>query len=137
MKDRRTTTRSAFTLIEVLVALAVAAIGLLGLLRLHLTSLTSIDAAQAMTQAVFIAQEKMAETSAGGYPQRGAKTGTTERNGQRFAWRVEVTEARTPSARNVALKGLRQVQTFVTWQHGPGQKNIEMTTYVADPRIHE
>lgn len=137
MKDRRATTRSAFTLIEVLVALAIAAIGLLGLLRLHLISLASIDAAQAMTQAVFIAQEKMAETSAGGYPQQGTKTGTIDRNGQRFAWRVEVTEARAPNARNVALKGLRQVQAFVTWEHGRGQKNIEMTTYVADSRIHE
>jgi type II secretion system protein I len=122
---------------EVLVALAVAAIGLLGLLRLHLTSLTSIDAAQAMTQAVFIAQEKMAEISAGGYPQQGTKTGTTERNGQHFAWRVEVTEARADGVRTFAQKGLRQVQTFVTWQHGRGQKNIEMTTYVADGRIHE
>jgi hypothetical protein len=90
-----------------------------------------------MTQAVFIAQDKMAETSAGGYPQQGTKTGTTERNGQHFAWRVEVTEARAHHARTVALRGLRQVRAFVTWQHGRGQKNIEMTTYVADRRIHE
>lgn len=137
MKDRRPTTNSAFTFIEVLVALAIAAIGLLGLLRLHLISLASADAAQAMTQAVFIAQEKMAETSADGYPRPGAKTGTAERNGQRFAWRIEVTEARAQDVRHLALKGLRQVEAFVTWQHRGGQKSVQMTTYVADDRIHE
>lgn len=137
MKDRRPTTRSAFTFIEVLVALAIAAIGLLGLLRLHLISITSADAAQAMTQAVFVAQEKMAEISTHGYPEQGTKTGTTEQNGQRFAWRVEVTDARGQNIRNLTLRGLRQVQAFVTWQHGSGQKNVQMTTYVADSRIHE
>lgn len=137
MKDRRLTTRSGFTFIEVLVALAIAAIGLLGLLRLHLISMASADAAEAMTQAVFVAQEKMAETSAGGYPQPGSQTGTTERNGQRFAWRVEVTDAQAQDVRHLALKGLRQVEAFVTWQHHGGQKSIQMTTYVADRRIHE
>jgi len=137
MKDRRRTTRLAFTFIEVLVALAIAAIGLLGLLRLHLMSMASADAAQTMTQAVFVAQERLAETSADGYPQLGAKTGTAERNGQRFAWRVEVTEASSQEVRHLALKGLRQVQALVTWQYRGGQKSIQMTTYVADSRIHE
>ncbi len=137
MNDRRPTTRLAFTFIEVLVALAIAAIGLLGLLRLNLLSMASADAAQAMTQAVFVAQEQMAEISTGGYPEQGTKTGTAERNGQRFTWRVEVTDARGQNLRNLTLKGLRQVQAFVTWQHGGGQKNVQMTTYVADSRIHE
>jgi len=137
MKDRRTTTRSAFTFIEVLVALAIAATALLGLLRLHLLSMAAADAAQATTEAVFLAQEKMAEASARGYPEQGTDSGTTEQNGHRFAWRIEVTDTSVQNVRDLTLRGLRQIRTFVTWQHGAGQKNVQMTTYVADDRIHE
>ena len=61
--DRRA---RAFTLIEVLVALAIASIGLLGLMRLHLIGLNTAQAAAAQAAAVSVAQEKNAETCAGG-----------------------------------------------------------------------
>ena len=137
MKDRRATTRSAFTFIEVLVALAIAAIALLGLLRLHLVSIASADAAQATTEAVFLAQGKMAEASAQGYPKPGTDSGTAEQNGRRFAWRIEVTDAGSQNIRDLTLRGLRQVRAFVTWEHGGDQKSVQMTTYIADSRTHE
>ena len=137
MKDRYTTRDSAFTFIEVLVALAIAAIGLLGLLRLHLISMTSAEAAQATTEAVFLAQEKLAEASASGYPEQGTKSGTVEQNGRHFAWRIEITDAGSQTLRNLTLRGLRQIRAFVTWQHGAGQKSVQMTTYVANSKIHE
>jgi general secretion pathway protein I len=137
MKDRRFTTQSAFTFIEVLVALAIAAIALLGLLRLHLLSMTSADAAQATTVAAFLAQEKIAEASASGYPDPGTKSGSVEQNGRRFAWRVEISNAQPQNTREFTLTGLRQIRAFVTWERGGGQKTLEMTTYVADSGIHE
>jgi len=137
MKNGYAAKESAFTFIEVLVALAIAAIGLLGLLRLHLLSMASAEAAQATTEAVFLAQEKLAEASAGGYPEQGTQSGTAEQNGRRFAWRIEITDAGSQTLRNLTLRGLRQIRAFVTWQHGAGQKSIQMTTYVANSRIHE
>ena len=137
MKDRSPTTRSAFTFIEVLVALAIAAIALLGLLRLHLLSTATADTAQAMAQAVFVAQEKMAEASAGGFPQQGTNSGTVERNGRNFAWRTEITDMNSQDISNLRLTGLRQVRVFVTWKDGANQKDVQMTTHVADSRIHE
>ena len=137
MKGRHTPTRSAFTFIEVLVALAIAAIALLGLLRLHLFSMASADVAQATTEAVFLAEEKLAEASAGGYPQRGTKSGTVEQNGRRYAWQVDVTDARLPNLHDLTLNGLHQVQALVTWEYRGSRKRVQMTTYVADSRIHE
>jgi len=137
MKNQPTTTRSGFTFIEVLVALAIATIALLGLLRLHLLSTATAEAAQARTQAVFVAQEKMAEASAGGYPQQGTRSGAVERNGRNFAWRTEITDMNPGDNRRLRLTGLRQVRTLVTWRNGSNQRNVQLTTLVADSRIHE
>ena len=137
MKGRCATTRSAFTFIEVLVALAIAAIALLGLLRLHLLSIASAQTAQATTEAVLLAQGKIAEASAGGFPEQGAQSGTTEQNGYHFTWQLEISEARPLEMHDLPLKGLRQIQASVSWQHGPGQKTVQLTTYVADSTIHE
>ncbi len=127
----------AFTFLEVLVALAIASIALLGLLRLHLLSLATADAAQATTQAVFVAQAQIAEASAAGFPRQGTTTGTIERNGQQFVWRTEVRDVARPSSGRLTLGGLREVSTTVTWRQASDEKIMTMTTYVADSRIHE
>ena len=137
MNDRHVRTQSAFTFIEVLIALAITAIAVLGLLRLHLTSVTTAEAARATAQAVFVAQEKIVEASAYGPPKRGSESGTTERNGLSFAWRTNITNVTPRDLHGLALKDLCRIQTSVTWQQGAGPRNVQMTTYVADSRIHE
>lgn len=134
----RLKTRSkAFTFIEVLVALAVASVGILGLLRLHLLSMTTADAAQATSQAVFVAQERIAEASIGGFPERGTDSGTIERNGRQFSWRTEVKDITRPGHGDFTLHGVREISAIVTWQQTSIEKTVKMTTLVADPRIHE
>jgi type II secretion system protein I len=125
----------AFTFIEVLIALAIAAIAVLGLLRLHLISIATADAAQATTQAVFVAQEKMAEASAPGYPPTGTDSGSVERNGSTFAWRTEITDVSSNDLHGLTLKNVRRIRTLVTWQQGADPKNVQITTYVARSRI--
>ncbi|MBN1361750.1 MAG: type II secretion system protein [Sedimentisphaerales bacterium] len=137
MNARITTGPKAFTFIEVLVALAVAAIGLLSLLRLHLSSMATADVAQAQTQAVFLAQEKLAELSAPDYPQRGTDSGVVERNGLRLAWTTEITDAHSRATGGWPLRGLRQVRCTVAWQQGASRKTVQMDTYIADSRTNE
>jgi len=86
--NRRRIRWKAFTFLEVLIALAIASIALLGLLRLHLLSLATADAAQATTQAVFVAQARIAEASTEGFPRQGTTSGTVERNGQLYTWKT-------------------------------------------------
>ena len=129
----------AFTLIEVMAALAIVSTALLALLRLHLVSVRTADKAQITTQAVFLAQEKMAEALSAGYPPIGTKTGTAEIDGCSFTWRTKVTDARPPqqSRSNFRLGHMRQLSVDVTWQTGPGGKQVELTTYAAENKIRE
>jgi general secretion pathway protein I len=132
MSVRRT---RAFTLVEVVAALAVASIALLSLLRLHLVSISMADRVEAKTQAIHLAQEKMAETLAQGYPEAGTITGTTEKNNLHFDWRTQVADLRLPSVSQGRLTGLRTIRVDVTWSRGSGQSHLQMATYVADRRI--
>ena len=137
-----------FTLLESVVALAVAAIALLALLRLQLIGINTADKAQGLTQAVLAAQGKMAEVLSGDYPPVGTTSGTVEADGDRFAWQLEVTDARLPqpvtadAARQSYLppsgrNSLRKLSVDVTWQKGPGDKHVGLTTYLAENGIRE
>ena len=133
----RCRTRSrGFTFVEVLIALAVASIGLLGLLRLHLLSTATADAAQATTEAVFVAQAQIAEVLARGFPTQGTTSGAVERNGQTFTWTTDIRDARR-SGVIPASKGLREVSVTVAWEPVANGKSLTMTTLVADTRIDE
>jgi type II secretion system protein I len=126
-------------MIEVIAALAIVSIALLGLLQLHLVSLKAADRTQTLTQAVLLAQEKMAETLAGGYPPVGTRWGVAEADGASFTWRTEVAAARPsqPHQPALPLTGLRRLSVDVAWETGAGGPHVQMTTYVADGRIHE
>jgi general secretion pathway protein I len=138
----------AFTLIESVVALAVASIALLALLRLQLVGMSTADKAQGMTQAVLLAQGKMAEALRADYPSVGATSGMVAANGDQFTWQVEVTDARLPQAvatdgatqsylPSSGRAGLRRLSVEVTWQKGPGDKHVGLTTYMAENEIRE
>ena len=66
---------NGFTLIECVPALAVASIALLALLRLQLVGISTADKARGLTQAVLVAQGKMAETLSAEYPSVGTTSG--------------------------------------------------------------
>lgn len=128
----------AFTLIETVAALAVASIALLGLLQLNLISIRTADKAQATTQAVLLAQEKMAEVLNAGFPQVGTQSGTMENNGARFTWRTEVTDTSgSRSQLGLRLDRLRKLSVDVACGDNPGQGPVRLTTYVAERKIRD
>jgi len=133
---------------ETVAALAIASIALLGLLQLQLVGIRTADQAQGMTQAVLLAQEKMAEAVSAGYPPVGVRSGMVEADGDQLTWRIEVTDARAPlpvmasAARQSHRSGpspdhLRKLSVEVRWQKGPGEKHICLTTYMTENRIRE
>jgi type II secretion system protein I len=127
--------RHAFTLIEVLAALAVVSIGLLGLLQLHVVSVQMAGTAQTTALAMLLAQEKMAEATACGPASITAGSGETEIDGLPFSWRTEVTSADSLASYGLAGNGLRQLCVVVAWRDGARPTSVRMTTYVADSRI--
>ena len=130
---------NGFTLIESVTALAVASIALLALLQLQLLSMRTADKAQVMTQAVLLAQEKMAEALSSGYPAVGVKSGMVETDGEVLTWRTEVTDARLPAGCRPAgsRDRLRTLSVEVSWQKGAGDKHLRMTTCVAENLIRD
>jgi hypothetical protein len=124
---------------ESVAALAVAATALLALLQLQLLSMRTADKAQVMTQAVLLAQEKMAEALSRGYPSLGVKSGRVETEGELLTWRTEVTDARLPAVcRPVGSRDrLRTLSVDVSWQKGAGDKHIRMTTCVAENLVRD
>jgi len=125
----------AFTFVEVVVALAIVSISLLALLRLHLISITMVDKAQITSQAVLLANEKIAETVAAGYPKEGTNSGTMEKNGLTLNWQTEVTNLRLPQLEKVNITGLRKILVDITWKQGVSRKQLQTSTYVADRKL--
>jgi prepilin-type N-terminal cleavage/methylation domain-containing protein len=137
--DRRTameqTQTRAFTFVEVIVALAIISISLLALLRLHIISIGMADTAEITSQAVFLANEKIAETLASGYPKEGTNSGTVEKNALCLDWKTEVTDLRLSQLDKARIGGLRKISVVVNWKQGLGNKHLQMSTYVADREL--
>ena len=130
MHERRT----GFTLLEVVAALGIAAIALVGLLRLHLLSLAAADKADAMAQALSLAQSKVAELEAAGSLQPGTQTGSEPRNRTAFHWQVEVSDWPLAQSLPGAPGLVRKVVVTVQWDHGLGRRNVVLSTLMGDRR---
>jgi len=133
--EMKTRKWQAFTFVEVIVALAIVSISLLGLIRLHLISIRMAEAAEVTSQALLLAEEKIAETLALGYPKEGTKSGTVKNNALCLRWRTEVTDLQSSRLAEAKITGLRKICVDVGWKQGAGYKNLQMSTYVADRRL--
>ncbi|MHC4694565.1 MAG: prepilin-type N-terminal cleavage/methylation domain-containing protein [Planctomycetota bacterium] len=127
--------KNAFTFIEVLIALVIVSISLLALIRLHLISINMTDAAEIKSQAVLLANEKIAETLVLGYPEEGTKAGTVEINALGLHWQTEVTDIEKHQLGELDIEGLRRILVDVSWEQGTRLKHIQMSTYVADRKL--
>ncbi len=125
----------AFTFVEVIVALSIVSISLLALLRLHIISIGMADTAQITSQAVFLANEKIAETLAAGFPKEGANSGTVEKNAFCLDWKTEVTDLKLSQLEKEGIAGLRKISVVVNWKQGLGKKHLRMSTLVADREL--
>jgi general secretion pathway protein I len=124
----RARSRSGFTLIEVMVALALVAIGLVALLGLHHQDLQSVIWAQDTSRAAMLAQVIMTGTELTGFPQVGTTSGDFQSlyRGQypNFRWRKVVEPSEVfPDIRKVTIgvsygPGFRRRFDLVEYIHG-------------------
>lgn len=118
------TAASGFTLLEVMVALAIVAIALVSLLGLSTKTLTVNERVQHITRATLLAQQRLAEIETG-VPLR---EGDEELRGgfpppfDAYRWRVSYEETPLPS--------VRQVNVVVAW--GAEEKNeaVEIASFL-------
>ena len=129
------TTARGFTLLEVLMALAILAVTLPVVLALRNADLDWLGRSRIMTTATLLAQEKLFETELLGFPPIGEQTGdfrtpppgspTTLDSGDRapgFLWRRTI--APTP------LESVREVRVRVMWPSGAGEDAVEISSFV-------
>jgi len=93
------------------------------------------DTAEITSQAIFLANEKIAETLAPDYPEEGTNSGTVEKNALCLHWRTEVTDLQPSQLGELDIDGLRRVFVDVSWKQGIRRKHLQMSTYVADRRL--
>lgn len=98
--------RAGFSLLEVMIALAIAGIALVSLLSLANRSLDVHDRLQKTTQATLLAQHMMAQTEVdaqAGLQDFSREQGTFEEPFEQYRWRLEYEETPLPSVRMVTV----------------------------------
>jgi prepilin-type N-terminal cleavage/methylation domain-containing protein len=125
----------AFTFVELIIALAVASISVVALLRLNIVSIRLTDSARIISQAAFVADRKIAETLALGYPDLGTSAGSLDENGLFFDWQTKVTDDTPPQLADVNVAAVRKISVEVACKQGLSRKKLQMSTYVADRNL--
>lgn len=125
---------AGFTLLEVVVALALVAMALVPLLRLHLLSLDATLRAQDLTTAVLLAQGQLA--AMGAFPETGEESGKYEEPElNRFHWQTAVTEHMIGSLDSEGGSGIgdeievRHITVTVLWADGQRERLYTLEAY--------
>ncbi len=128
-------TARGFTLIEVLLAMAILAVALPVLLGLRNRDVELVGYAHSMTMATLLAQEKLFDTEIMGFLPTGEQSGDfqnappgaldyTDMNDRRRDFRWTRTVVPTP------FEVVREVRIRIMWPRGTGEETVEITSYV-------
>lgn len=121
--DRPRAPPSGFTLIEILVALAVIAVALAAGMRALAQSTDSATLLKQRTLALWVAQNRLAEAQlAPGGPAEGTREGEAAQAGSLFRWRETV--SRTPNA------SFRKIELTVADPGSPDYALAQLVGYV-------
>jgi len=130
--------KNAFTLIEITISLLILAIGLVGILTLFPVGFDASGRAANITEATFLAQERIEDLKRVGYAGEAvtdalaaAQTGQCKdyyENNLNYDYEVRAYET--------GVVGLREVVVHVYWPHRDDadrtqQRNVELSTYLA------
>lgn len=121
--------RSGFTLIEIVVTLAILSLALPTLLRSFTEAAKGQAVAENRTTALYLLKFRLAAIEAEGYPDIGEEEGEFGED-SRFRWYSEVQEVESEE-----IEGLRLVTVTVTWQERGKERLISTSTYLADRQI--
>jgi len=115
--------KKGFTLLEVMIALAILALVGVAFLRTQAGSVRLLDESIQISLATLLAREKMAELEGTGFPEVGKSSGAGGEAFPRFQWEQIVTGTDLPV--------LRQGLVRVLWKDGARERNLELVAYFA------
>jgi general secretion pathway protein I len=109
-----------FTLLEVMIALAIIAVAFVALLGLRNRDIVMHDRARAVIEATALAQQRLSETLVGAFPDVGVSEGQFDEGHARYAWRQSV----SPTPFDFA----REVRVSVIWDP-PQNEHVDLVSY--------
>lgn len=115
--------QKGFSLLEVMVALAILATALVVVLSHQAASIDVGNEAKIMTKATLLAQERMTALIAQEEVNVGVDEGEAEEGNPVFKWKTEVEESET--------EGMKRVTVVIAWKEGGREKDLRVVTYVS------
>ncbi len=116
-----------FTLLEVLISLAIIAIVLITCLRAQNQSIRLYHLSRDMTTATILARQKMGEIELAGFPELGEDEGDFEDKFPGFSWQRSVSVTPFEEARRVALS--------IMWKEGIRERRIDVIAYITNTKV--
>ena len=124
MKERGPFQRtSGFTLLEVMIALAILALVGVAFLRAQASSVRLVDESGQISIATLLAREKMAELESMGFPELGKTSGMGDQTFPRYRWEQIVSSTDIPALRKALVR--------ILWIEGTNQRTLELVAYFA------
>ena len=121
--------KDGFTLVEILVTLAILAAVLPALLQAFASAARNQGLSDNSTTALYLLKFRMAEIEMNGYPDVGEENGEFGEN-TRYRWRSVVEDIDSEDVENI-----RRVQVTVLWIHRNRERSMSMSTYIADRQM--
>jgi type II secretion system protein I len=119
-RPRRRAARAGFTLLEVVVALAIFAAGILAILELFSGSLRLSEGARDVSAAQVYASQRMEEALLAPHPVPGVERGTF---GQKYRWETNTTLG--PPEEESPYHEVR-IRVFVRWDDGAQERSVDV-----------
>jgi general secretion pathway protein I len=126
MKERQAGNLSGrspgFTLLEVMIALAILAVVGVAFLRAQAGSVRLVDESIQISLATLLAREKMAELESMSFPRGGKRSGGGGEPFPQFRWEQITSSTEIP--------GLQKALVRVLWREGPSERSLELVAYL-------
>jgi type II secretion system protein I len=119
-RPRRRAARAGFTLLEVVVALAIFAAGILAILELFSGSLRLSEGARDVSAAQVYASQRMEEALLAPNPVPGVERGTF---GEKYRWETNTTLG--PPEEESPYQEVR-IRVFVRWDDGAQERSVDV-----------
>lgn len=124
--------KKAFTLIEIIMAMAIMVVGIIGVVRLLPVGLRASKSAEMMSKAAFLAQEKMEELKLAGFEELSAPDPTVALEGEEgeYSWTAEICEVSLEGV--ITSEDIRSLNLTVSWQEKGKPRSQSFVTYIKE-----
>jgi general secretion pathway protein I len=116
--------KAGFTLLEVMIALAILAIVAVTFVQTQGSNLRLVDESRQISLATLLAREKMADLESIGFPELGRTSGAGGEGFTPFRWETNISSTDLPILRKAVVR--------VLWTEGARERTMELTAYFVE-----